>query len=544
MTVGVVLSLLGGLAFFLFGMRTMGEGLERAAGPKLKHFLALMTRSRVIAMLTGIAVTALIQSSGAATVMVVGFVNAQMLSLSQAVGVIIGANVGTTITSLLLSIKFDPGPCFAFAGFLMIAVFDKKETVKQTGFVFMGLGMLFQGMRLMSESMEPLRTWPVFLRLMQRVRHPLTGLLTGVLVTALLQSSSVSVGIVQMLAASGLVSLQGALYLVLGAKIGACTPSLLAMADSTISAKRAAMIHLLFNCLSALIVLALSLILPLTEWAQLAATGNPKLSISLLHIGSSVLCAFLLLPVSDGLVKLSALILPGGKEERKAPRMRYYDPRLNITPSLAAEQLYREVCRMGRETREHIALSLDALKTLDLSREQEINDHEALADFLEERITEGLAAVMAADLSDHETRRVFALFHAVHDIERISDHAMHLLRLAKARMERGAEWSDQAAEELGELFRQTMNMLDAALTGLEERTLPDTSAGLLREDEKNVDAMTRDLRGKHVQRLMDQTCTPKSGMIFLEAVSHLERVSGHARSLAACARGEPLHTRC
>ena len=541
MSISIVISLFGGLAFFLFGMRTMGEGLERAAGPKLKHFLSLMTRNRVIAMLTGIVVTALIQSSGATTVMVIGFVNAQLLTLTQAVGVIIGANVGTTVTSLLLSIKFDPGPFFAFVGFLMIACFDKKETIKQAGFVFMGLGILFLGMSLMSESMEPLRSWDVFLNLMQQVQNPLLGLLVGALVTALLQSSSVSVGIIQMLAASGLVGMQGALYLVLGAKIGACTPSLLAMANSTVSAKRTAMIHLLFNSISAAIVLILSLFLPLTDWAQMLVPDNPKLCISLMHIFSSVFCTILLLPVSNILPKLATMIIRGQDEERPVLKLQYYDPRLLKTPSLAAEQLYREVCRMGRETREHISLALETLKTLDLSHEQEINDHEDLADFLEEHITEGLVAVMATDLSDRESRRIAELFHVVTDIERISDHAMNLFHLAKERVERGAKMSDKAVEELGELFRWTMTVLDSALTGLEEWNIPDSIMALLKEAEQKVDEMTSALRDKHIERLKAHKCTPKSGVIFLEAINNLERVGDHAMNIAECAREDPLH---
>ncbi|MBQ9264405.1 MAG: Na/Pi cotransporter family protein, partial [Clostridia bacterium] len=298
MSIQTVLSLFGGLALFLFGMRTMGEGLERAAGPKLKHLLAMMTRNKVIAMLTGLLVTALIQSSGATTVMVVGFVNAHLLTLSQAVGVIMGANIGTTVTSLLLSITFEPGPLFAFAGILMILLFDKNESVKQTGCVFMGLGILFVGMDLMSASMEPLREWPVFLHLMRGVRNPILGVLIGVGVTALLQSSSVSVGIIQVLAGAGLVSVDAALFLVLGAKIGACTPSLLSMANSNASAKRTALIHLLFNVIGAGIILLMSVFLPLADWAEALVPGNPKLCISFMHISSSILCTLILLPVS------------------------------------------------------------------------------------------------------------------------------------------------------------------------------------------------------------------------------------------------------
>ena len=544
MSIGIVISLLGGLAFFLFGMRTMGEGLERAAGPKLKHFLSLMTRNRFIAMLTGLLVTALIQSSGATTVMVIGFVNAQLLTLSQAVGVIIGANIGTTVTSLLLSVKFDPGPFFAFVGFVMIAFVGKKETVKQAGFVFMGLGILFLGMDLMSKSMEPLRTWPVFLNLMQGVQNPLLGVLVGIAVTALLQSSSVSVGIVQMLAASGLVSIQGALFLVLGAKIGACTPSLLAMPNSSVSAKRTAMIHLLFNTIGVTLILILSIFLPLADWAQALVPDNPKLCISAMHIGISIFCAAALLPAGDLLVKLATLIIPGeDAQEGTALKLQYYDERLLKTPALAAEQLYREVCRMGRETHDHIVLAADALKNMDLSREAEITAHEDLADFLEVSITEGLVAVMALELSEHESKRVAELFHVVTDIERISDHAMNLLGLAKERVERGAKFSDKATEELGELFDQTMKVLDSALMGLEEWSIPDSIMALLEDAEQKVDDMTEALRSKHIERLKERKCTPKSGVIFLESINNLERVADHAVNIAVCAREQSLHGR-
>ena len=542
MGIQTVITLLGGLAFFLFGMRVMGEGLERAAGPKLKHFLGLMTRNRVIAMLTGICVTAIIQSSGATTVMVVGFVNAQLLTLSQAVGVIMGANIGTTVTSLLLSIKFDPGPVFAFAGILMIMVFGKKETVKQAGMVCMGLGVLFIGMDLMSESTEPLREWPVFLNLMQSVRNPLLGLLVGAAVTALLQSSSVSVGIVQVLAAGGLVSMEGALYLVLGAKIGSCTPSLLSMANSRVAAKRTAMTHLLFNVICALLFLIASAFLPLAQWAQELVPGNPKLCISFMHISTSVISTVLLLPFSNGLVKLARLIIPGEEEERPALKLQYYDERLLKTPALAAEQLYREVCRMGRETHEHLELAMQTLRTLDFSREQEIRDHEDLADFLEEGITEGLIAVMPLELSEHESKRIAELFHVVTDLERISDHAMNLLWLAKERQERDAKISEQADGELVDLFGHTMKVLDAALEGLEEWGIPDSIMALIKREEQNVDDMTEALRRMHIDRLKERKCTPKAGVIFLEVINNLERVSDHAMNIATCAREDAMHT--
>ena len=533
-----VISLLGGLALFLFGMRLMGDGLQHAAGPKLKHFLSLMTRNRFIAMLTGLCVTAIIQSSGASTVMVVGFVNAQMLTLSQAVGVILGANIGTTVTSLLLSVKFEPGAVFAFAGMLTIMLMDKNETGKQIGYVFMGLGVLFTGMNAVSAAMLPLRDDPALQGLMAGVQNPLLGVLVGMLVTALLQSSSVSVGIIQMMAGAGLISLNGAMYLVLGAQIGACTPTLMAMANTGVSAKRAAMVHLIFNVLKSALILVLAAFLPVSEWFQHLVPDNPKFCISCMHIGFNVFAVMLMLPCSDLLVKLSKLIIKGEEEPERAVKMLYYDERLLKTPSLAAEQLYRETCRMGRETHDHLVLAADALRTGDLSREQDLAFHEELSDYLDEAITEGLVAVMALDLSENQSHRIAGLFHVVTDLERISDHANNLFGLAKERVARNAAFSDKACAELDELLSHVMRVINTALEGLEEWSIPNSVMVLLENEEQLVDDMTDALRQKHIERLKAHKCTPKTGVIFLEAINNLERVADHAMNIASVSRNE------
>lgn len=542
MSIQILISLFGGLALFLFGMRVMGDGLERAAGPKLKHFLGLMTRNRFIGMLTGLCVTAIIQSSGATTVMVVGFVNAQLLTLAQSVGVIIGANIGTTVTSLLLSIKFDPGAVFALIGVLMMMLFEKRETVKQTGYVFMGLGVLFVGMSLMSEAMEPLRDWQIFQDMMRGVTNPLLGVLIGTLLTALLQSSSVFVGIVQVMAAAGLVSMQGALFLVLGAQIGACTPTLLAMANTGVSARRAAMVQLTYNLLKTLLILLLNCFLPLATWYEGLVPNNPKLCVSAMHVSFNIAAAAVILPCSDVLVWLAKRLIPGQEQETQAIKLQYYDERLLKTPSLAAEQLYREVCRMGRGAHEHIVLALEALRTQDLSKEKEMLYHEELSDYLEEAITEGLVAVMPLELSEHESMRIGGLFHVVNDIERISDHADNILGLAKERVTRNAKISDKAMEEMDALTGRVIRVLDGALAGLEEWGVPDSIMELLEDAEQSVDDMTEILRKKHVERLKEHRCTPKSGVIFLETINNLERVADHAMNIASVAKdGGVLH---
>ena len=538
-----VIALFGGLGLFLFGMRLMGDGLERAAGPKLKHVLSLMTKNKCIGMLTGIFVTAVIQSSGATTVMVVGFVNAQLLSMAQAIGVIMGANIGTTVTSLLLSIKFDPGAIFIFLGILMIMAFDKRETLKQTGHVFMGLGILFIGMNLMKDAMVPLQGMPIFQELMQSVRNPVLGVIVGCAITALMQSSSVSVGIVQVLAAAGLITMDGALFLLLGANIGSCVPSLLAMANSSVAAKRTALIHLLFNIVGTIFILIVTCFLPLAQWAETLVPDNPKLCISVMHISFNVVCTLLLLPGSELLVRLAKLLVRGDETDGKALKMQYYDQRLLKTPALAAEQLYHEVCRMGREAHAHMGLAIDALKNMDLSREEDILHHEDLSDYLEEAITEGLVAVMPLELSEHESKRIASLFHVVTDIERISDHADNIYDLAKERVAREAKLSDKALEEISELYNRVTRILNSSLQGLEEWGITDGVMQLLENEEQFVDDMTDNLRRKHIERLKEHKCTPKSGVIFLEAINNLERVADHAMNIAVSAREESFHNR-
>ena len=314
------------------------------------------------------------------------------------------------------------------------------------------------------------------------------------------------------------------------------------MANSHTAAKRTAMIHLIFNLHSAVIFLILSAFLPLTEWAEMLVPGNPKLCVSMMHISISIISTIILFPFGDWLVKLACLIVPGKEEETTQLKLMYYDERLLKTPSLAADQLYREVCRMGRETHDHLILAIDALSTLDLSQEQKIIEHEDLADFLEEAITEGLVAVMPLELSEHESKRIANLFHVVTDIERISDHAMNILNLAHERIDRKAKMSEKATQELEELFVFTMQVLDAALEGLEEWGIPDSIMAALQQAEQTVDDMTESLRKKHIDRLKEKKCTPKSGVIFLETINCLERVADHAMNIASCAREESLHT--
>ncbi len=538
MSIGVLISLLGGTGLFLFGMRVMGESLERVAGERLKGILAVMTRNKYMALFTGLFVTGVIQSSGATTVMLIGFVNARLITLAQAVGVIMGANIGTTVTSLILSIKIDLGAVFSVIGVLLIYFGKRRQQLVLTGYTLMGLGLIFIGMDMMSAAMTPLRELPQVRDIIRGIDHPLVGVLVGLVVTGLLQSSSVSIGILQVLAASGLVGAEAALYFLLGSNIGSCLPSLLAMSGASVAAKRTAIIHLLFNVVGTIIFLAAALVLPLAGWAESLTPGNPKLTIALMHIGFNVVSTLLFLPFTDGFVKLSMLFVRGADADMPDISLRYYNDNLLVTPAIAAEQLYRETCRMGVNARVHLALAMDSLMNADASREQEMNAHEELADFLEEKITAALVRVIATDITAPESKRIGNLFHIVNDLERISDHADNLFDLAKARAARDIPLSDTAIGDLHEIFSHVMVSLDIALCALNEWKISDSARFDAEQAEEAVDRCMKEMHDTHLERLRDHACQPKSGVLFLEAINNLERVSDYALNVTESAAEE------
>lgn len=317
MTLMDIMKLLGGLGFFLFGMRTMSEGLEKAAGVRLKPILAAVTRGRFSGMLTGAAVTAAIQSSSAATVMTVGFVQAGIMSLQQAAGIIMGANIGTTVTALMLSAKVDFGAVFAAAGLVLMFFPARRRGWRSLGSVLTGLAVIFAGMEAMSDAVHPLRELPSFRSAMAQVSHPLTGILTGGIITAVLQSSSAGIGILQALAGEGLIGLGGALYIIYGQNIGTCVTALIAGAGASVSAKRTAVIHLLFNVIGTALMTGISLLLPLDAWIAALASGNIRLQIALAHLLFNLAATVVLLPAADALVSLSCRLIPEKKSENK-----------------------------------------------------------------------------------------------------------------------------------------------------------------------------------------------------------------------------------
>jgi len=535
MSVMNVFSLLGGLGLFLFGMKIMGEGLEKAAGNRLKKLLEVVTHNRVLAMLAGLIITAVIQSSSATTVMVVGFVNAELLSLTQAVGVIMGANIGTTVTSLLLSVKIDFGAIFACLGLFLTALPKKYQTANQFGQVTMGLGVLFVGMNTMSNAMAPLRDWQLFRDAMVGISNPVVGVLVGAGITAILQSSSASVGILQALAGEGLIPLQGAIFILFGQNIGTCVTALIACSGTNTTAKRTAMVHLLFNVIGTVIFLVIACMLPFADWIQSMAPDNLRLQIAFTHIIFNVATTALLLPAASLLEKAACLIVRDEMMDLAAAdqmKLVYFDHRLMKTPPIAVAQLFNEVQRMGDIAHANFTGSIACFHEWDEERAEEINRAEDVLDFLNKEITSCLVEVKGLDLNENDTRLVGSLFHVVNDLERVGDHSVNVLEAAQLRHKDDVKFSAKAMSELESLSGMVSSQLDTAMELFRSQSNDEQTLDEVENHEAEIDTLTEALRQHHVDRLKNKKCSAKNGMIYLDMLTNLERIGDHAENIA------------
>lgn len=527
-----VVSLLGGLSLFLFGMKVMGEGLEKAAGSRLKRLLEMVTHNRVLAMLAGLVITAVIQSSSATTVMVVGFVNAGLLSLTQAVGVIMGANIGTTVTSLMLSVKLDFGALFACIGLVLSVAPKKMPALRQTGIVLTGLGVLFVGMDFMSAAMSPLRDWQLFRDAMTHIDNPVLGILVGALVTAVLQSSSASVGILQALAGEGLIPLRGAMFILFGQNIGTCVTALIACAGANATAKRAAMVHLLFNVIGALLFTVLVCVLPIADWMVAFAPDNLRLQIAMTHVMFNVVTTMLLLPAAAVLEKIACLLVHDRNEGRTELRLKYFDRRLLATPPIAVAQLFKETQRMGDLARTTFTGAVSCFHDWDGERAAELRQQEDALDFLNERITSALVDVRALDLDDEDAHLAGRLFHIVNDFERVGDHSMNVLDAAEMKEQEGVKFTAKVMDELESLAGTVSAQLDDALAIFRMQNDDEMRLAKVEAVEEEIDRTTEALRQHHVERLKNKKCSAKNGMLYLEMLTNLERVGDHAENIA------------
>jgi len=530
-----VLSLLGGLGLFLFGMKIMGDGLEKAAGNRLKKLLGIVTHNRVLAMLAGIIITAVIQSSSATTVMVVGFVNAALINLTQAVGVIMGANIGTTVTSLLLSVKIDFAAVFACIGLLLTMLPKKHNTARQFGDIALGLGILFVGMNTMSSAMKPLQDWDVFKSAMVGVTNPVVGVLVGAIITAVIQSSSASVGILQALAGEGLIPLQGSMFILFGQNIGTCVTALIACSGTNTNAKRAAVVHLLFNVIGAVLFTVLTVMLPLDQWIISLAPDNLRLQIAFIHIIFNVVTTALMLPLAKLLEKIACLLVREKTEEEavgEPMRLKYFDTRLLNTPPIAAAQLFKEVQRMGDIAMNNFTGAMACFENWDEARADEITRNEEVLDFLNKEITSCLVEVRGLDLNEKDAHMVGTLFHVVNDWERVGDHSVNVLDAARLRKDEEIKFSAKAVAELENLSGMVMEQLNTAVALFLAQSNDQAAFQAVEAVEEEIDNLTEALRVHHVERVKNKKCSAKNGMLYLDILTNLERIGDHAENIA------------
>lgn len=540
MTIFDVLTMIGGLCLFLFGMNVMGDGLERRAGNSLKNLLGKLTDSRIKGFLTGLGVTAVIQSSSATTVMVVGFVNSRLMTLKQSIGVIMGANIGTTVTAWILSLggissdnlimqllkptSFTPVLALIGTVFLM---FSKSTKQKDVGTILLGFATLMFGMDTMSSAVSGLADIPAFQNLFLMFENPILGVLVGAVLTGIIQSSSASVGILQALSATGAVSYAAAIPIIMGQNIGTCVTALLSSFGTNKNAKRAAIVHLSFNVIGT--VVWLSVFSVVSQLAQPAILGMSAsyLGIAVCHSAFNTLCTVLLLPMSDLLEKLAYLIVPEGKDTVRTVEL---DERLLATPSIALGQCHNLVLKMAEETVEGFKLCLNALTSGDLSAAEQIRNIEKDVDHYEDVLGTYLTKLGRAQVSDDDSSEVSKLLKIIGDLERISDHSVNVLESVEEMKEKRITFSDSAKAEMSVLCSAISEILEITLDAFRRN---DREAACEVEPlEQVIDHIKSILRNRHIGRLKRGECSVEAGFIWSDMLTDMERTSDHCSNIA------------
>ena len=541
MSVANILSMAGGLGLFLFGIRTMGDGLENAAGAKLKRMLEVLTGNRFLAVLVGFVVTAIIQSSTATTVMVVGFVNAGMMSLAQAVGVIMGANIGTTVTSLLIALNFSSVAAAAVLVGVILMLASKKTVVKNLGAIFTGFGLLFLGIDMMSDSMAPLRESAGFMNFIVTVSEsplrPLFGIILGIVMTAVLQSSSASVGVLQTLAMQGLVPLKFSVFVLFGQNIGTCLTALFSTVGAKKNSKRAAVIHLLFNLIGTGIFILIALLAPYVEWIE-KLSPDPMAQIAISHIVFNIASTVVMFPFAKALVKLSCLLVPGKDDSESEMHCKFIDDRLLNTPPFAVMQVSKEVARMAKLARDNFETSAHALINRSDKDLDKVMENEEIINYLNHHITSYLVKLNALDITDSDSDYIARVFHAINDIERVGDHAINLAEAAQHNIGEGLKFSDPAREELNQLCGSVVTLLERSMAAFDNQSLSDNEAKELSDLEEHIDDLTLECQDSHIFRLNRKECNTEAGMLYLNTITDFERVGDHAINIAFLARSK------
>lgn len=531
-----IFSMAGGLALFLYGMNMMSNGLELAAGNKMQAILEKLTSNRFLGVIVGALITALIQSSSATTVMAVGFVNSGLMKLENAVWVIMGANIGTTITGQLIAIDITAiAPVIAFIGVAMI-VFFKSEKLDAFGSIFAGLGVLFMGMDMMSAAMSPLREMPEFVNIITKFENPLIGILVGAGFTAIIQSSSASVGILQALAMSGVITLPSAIYVLFGQNIGTCITSVIASIGTNRNAKRTTIIHLSFNIIGTVIFVIISMLFPFAEFMQSITPTNVAAQIANTHTVFNIVTTILLIPVGEKLVKLTYLVLPEVAEEKENLTLKYLD--FNVftndyhlgTSAIANTQLFNETQNMLTVTTENVRRSFDLMVQFNQERYERLLKTEEYINYLNKGITKFTTNAIVEESPLKESQIISLFMKIAGDLERIGDHAVDIANRAKLLNDNDERFSSEAMEEIRIMSSLTNSILDELkILSHDELTNITEKVDVI---EESIDATTNEFAANQLKRLSNKSCTAEHSVIFTKTLTDFERIGDHGLNIA------------
>lgn len=546
MTIFNLLTLLGGLALFLFGMTTMGNSLKEISGGKLESILERMTNTRIKGVLLGMGVTAVIQSSGAVTAMVVGFVNSGIMELGQVIGIVMGAHVGTTVTAWLLSLTnidgggsiilslFKPSsfaPILAFIGIVLV-MFFKSEKKRSIGSIMLGFGTLMIGMTTMSDAMSVLKTMPEFTSLLTKFSNPVLGVLAGTVLTAAIQSSSASVGILQALSTTGSITVAAAFPIILGQNIGSCVPVLLSSIGTSKNAKRTAGVYLVFSVIG--VVVAMGLFYGLNAVFGLPfinKTVNP-VSIAVIHTTFNVFATIILFPFGKQLEKLMCFIIKDDKKEAQENNSALVEERFLLSPTYAIDKIKERCDEMALLAKKNIFLSLDFIKTYSSSKDEKIKNNEKKLDAFEDELETYLVKISAMELSVDDSMRLSKLSHAIGNFERIGDYGVNILKTKRKMHEKGIHFSDHANKELDVMAAAVKEIIENSTTAFiaDDIELAQTIEPL----EQVINNLKAELRAKHEKRMAENECSIENGMLFFDIVNSFERIADHCSNLAVC----------
>ncbi len=545
-----ILTMIGGLALFLYGMEVLGDGLKKASGGKLEIILEKLTSNKLMAILLGAGVTAVIQSSSATTVMVVGFVNSGIMKLSRAVGVILGANVGTTVTAWILSLSDVKGsslffqflkpssfsPILAIIG-ICILHRGKKEIHKNVGTIMVGFAVLMFGMDTMSSSVTPFAQSPEFSNILLMFSNPVLGMLAGLILTAIIQSSSASVGILQALCASGAVSYATAIPIIMGENVGACMPALLSGAGGNKGAKRAALIHLYYNILKTVTFMAVFYAINAFVHFEFLGQAASAVGVAVIHSAFNVAAVIIIYPFTSLLERLVYLTIPETEEEKKEgeegrKEIHLLDARFLSTPGFALEQCRNVAIDMANHARDALFLAMELIDKFDQKESEKVIELEELVDYYEDELGSYLVKLSSKHLSEKDSQELSVLLHCIGDFERISDHAINIMESAREMYEKKLAFSKKAQEELVIFTGEIKDIVNTSVRIFQEEDLK--LAGMVEPLEEVIDYLNSEMKKRHIKRLRKGKCTIEMGFILSDITTNYERVSDHCSNIALC----------